>query len=321
MEYKIMEMIHGLHHITAICGDPQENIDFYTGVLGLRLVKITVNYDDPSVYHLYYGDTTGSPGTALTFFVWPGAQKGRLGLGQAISISFAIPENSLGYWSERLKRLGLDFSQPPVQMHEDTLVLRDPDGIILQLVPTNNADSRVGWTGGSVSAENAIKGFHSVAVSEREIEQTADILHDTLGFRLIEETGGIIRYESGNGGSGTLIDIHASNRDFRGHIAVGNIHHIAWRTPDNKEQSSWRDKIVGRGVFATPIVNRNYFQSIYFREPGGVLFEIATDQPGFAIDEPVERLGSSLQLPPWMEASRNEIARNLQPLDLEKVNA
>jgi len=316
-----METIHGLHHITAICGDPQENIDFYTGVLGLRLVKITVNYDDPGVYHLYYGDTTGSPGTALTFFAWPQAQKGRLGLGQAISISFAIPENSIGYWSERLKLHGIDFSHPPIQMREESLALRDPDGIILQLVPTDKRDSRIGWAGGSVTAENAIKGFHSVAVSVREFAPTVELLRDTLGFRLKEEAGEIARYESGNSGSGALIDIHASNREFHGHIAVGSIHHIAWRTPDNKEQSLWREKVVGRGIYATPIVNRNYFQSIYFREPGGVLFEIATDQPGFAIDEPVEKLGASLQLPPWMEASRHEIERNLQPLDLVKVYA
>ena len=316
-----MEKILGLHHITAICGDPQENIDFYTGVLGLRLVKITVNYDDPAAYHLYYGDTSGSPGTALTFFAWPGAQHGKLGLGQAISISFSVPENSLGYWRDRLKHQGIDVSSPPRQIDGEILVLRDPDGIILELIPTDSSDTRIGWVGGPVSAEHSIKGFHNVAISERGFGTASILLRDTLGFHLKEGRGDIARFKTGDGGPGKLIDIHASNKEFRGNVAVGSIHHVAWRTPDDTEQLFWREKITASGVYTTAVVDRYYFKSIYFREPGGVLFEIATDRPGFTIDEPVESLGGRLMLPPWMESRRGEIERNLQPLELAKVYA
>ena len=314
-----VKQIPGIHHITAMCGDPQTNIDFYTGVLGLRLIKATVNFDDPGTYHLYYGDESGSPGTVLTFFAWPGAHNGRFGLGQALSCSYSIPPGSFDYWMNRLKEFGIGFEGPQRRFDEEFLTFRDPDGLLLELVEHNYKDDRVGWISGSVSRESAIRGFHSVSAVERQTEPTSKFLAESMGFNLIQESNGIVRLASGHGGSGAFIDLHGSNREFQGQIGVGSYHHIAWRTPNDEDHKAWKETIAASGHFVTPIIDRFYFHSIYFREPGGVLFEIATDQPGFAVDEPADKFGKEIKLPPWFESDRSKILQKLPPLDLKKV--
>jgi len=304
----------GLHHVTAITSDAQRNVDFYTGLLGLRLVKVTVNFDDPGAYHLYYGDEVGHPGTILTFFVWPGIGRGRPGTGQLTAVAFTIPEASLGYWSGRLRSGGLEHQGPHTSLGEQALLLHDPDEMAVELVAHPRAEERPGWTGGTVPAEHAIGGLHSVTVWEEGYEHTAQHLTETLGFRLVAEEQNVFRYEVGAGGPGALITVRCGPDALRGMIAGGSIHRVAWRTASDEEQQSWRETLSAEGVDVTPILDREYFHSIYFREPGGVLFEIATDPPGFTVDEPVEHLGSQLKLPPWLEPARAEIEQVLPPL-------
>ena len=310
-----MQTIKGLHHVTAIAGDPQQNVDFYTGILGLRLVKRTVNYDDPSTYHLYYGDGQGHPGTILTFFPWPQAQRGRIGTGQLSVTSFAVPEKSLPYWRERLRRQRVDFEEARSEFGEEALALRDVDGLQLELVSTPKADPDRSWDRGPVPVEHAIRGFHHVTLSENGYELTASLLTETLGFSQVARQGSRFRYAVGDGAPGAMVDLLCAPEGRAGRVAVGTVHHVAWRTATDAEQAQWRDVLRGQ-YNVTPIIDRRYFRSIYFREPGGVLFEIATDPPGFAIDESVERLGSSLQLPPWLEKARPELERALPPLEL-----
>ena len=303
----------GIHHVTAITSDTQRNVDFYTGLLGLRLVKVTVNFDDPGAYHLYYGDETGHPGTILTFFAWPGAPRGRAGTGQLSSVAFTIPQASLDYWSQRLRSAGIQHQGPSTILGESMLLLHDPDGMAIELVAHPRALERPGWTGGLVPAEHAIRGIHSVTVREEGYEHTARHLTRTLGFRLVAEEQNVFRFEVGAGGPGALITVRCTPELLRGTIAAGSIHHVAWRTDTDAQQLSWQEVLSSQGVNVTPILDRQYFHSIYFREPGGVLFEIATDPPGFTIDEPVEHLGSQLKLPPWLEPARAEIEQALPP--------
>lgn len=302
--------ILGIHHVTAIASDPQRNLDFYTGLLGLRLVKLTVNYDDPGTYHFYYGDATGQPGTILTYFTWPGAPRGRQGTGQAAVTSLAIPLGSLGYWVERLVAHGIAHEGPTARfgaLDEKALSFRDPDGLALELVAAPRADERPGWGGGQVPAEHAIRGVHGVTLWEERPERTAALLTETLGFRRVAEEGGVIRYAAGNGGSGTFVDVRDAGGFWRGSVAVGTVHHVAYRTPTDEGQRAWLADLTGHGSRVSPIMDRQYFHSIYFREPGGVLFEVATDLPGFATDESPERLGTGLRLPAWLEAHRAEL--------------
>jgi glyoxalase family protein len=303
----------GIHHVTALASDTQHNVDFYTGLLGLRLVKVTVNFDDPGAYHLYYGDGVGHPGTILTFFAWPGAPRGRVGTGQLSAVAFTISEASLDYWSERLRSAGIEHQGPSISLGESALVLHDPDGMAIELVAHPGAEERPGWTGGLVPAEHAIRGIHSVTVWEEGYEHTTRHLTKTLGFRLVAEEQNVSRYEVGAGGPGALITVRCAPEFLRGTMAAGSIHHVAWRAATDEEQLHWREALSSQGVDVTPILDRQYFHSIYFREPGGVLFEIATDPPGFTIDEPVERLGSQLKLPPWLEPARAEIEQILPP--------
>jgi len=305
--------ITGLHHVTAICGDPERNVRFYTNVLGLRLVKLTVNHDAPTVYHLYYGDETGSPGSVLTFFPWPRAKPGRPGLGQANVVSFAIRPTSLGYWTERLINQGIAYEGPRRQLGETRIAFRDPDGLMLELVAHPDAETRPCWADGPVPAEHAIRGFHSVTLWEDAIDDTDRLLTDTLGFRQVSEHGAIRRYAIGDGGPGTLVDVRAAPDFWDGVVSAGTVHHVAWRTPDAEQHQAWQGTIADLGYHVTPVIERHYFRSIYFREPGGVLFEIATDPPGFAIDESVADLGSKLVLPPWLEkgTERERIERLL----------
>lgn len=314
-----MPRIEGLHHVTAIAGEPQANINFYTGVLGLRLVKLTVNFDDPTTYHLYYGDGQGHPGTILTFFPWPGAYRGRIGTGQLTVTSFAVPEKSIPYWRERLRKRGVDFDETRSDFGEELLFLRSPDGMQLELVSSPDAEPDRVWERGPVPTEHAIRGFHHVTLSENGYEHTAALLTKTLAFKQVGTQGNRFRYGVANGGPSAIVDLVCAPEARPGRVAVGTVHHVAWRTATDAEQVQWRDTLIEHEYDVTPIIDRQYFHSIYFREPGGVLFEIATDPPGFATDETVERLGTSLKLPPWLEEARPELERVLPRVELPKI--
>src|SRR5918912_1401708 len=303
----------GVHHVTAIADDPQENVDFYAGVLGLRLVKKTVNFDDPGSYHLYYGDAVGNPGTIMTFFSWPGAPRGHIGTAQVSTTSFAVPEDSLGYWTERLVEHGVRFEQPKKRFDETVLAFRDPDGLAVELVTQPGREGGEFWEQSPVPAECAIRGISGVTLSERSRKVTADLLANFLGFEEVGEEDGRTRYlTAGSGGS--YADVLEQPDGPRGLTAVGTVHHVAWRAPDEETQVTWREEISGRGFHVTPVLHRNYFRSIYFREPGGVLFEIATDPPGFTVDEVPDHLGENLKLPSWLEKDRERIERVLPPV-------
>jgi glyoxalase family protein len=311
--------IEGLHHVTAIAGEPQPNINFYTGILGLRLVKLTVNFDDPTTYHIYYGDGQGHPGTILTFFPWPGAMRGRIGTGQLTVTSFAVPEKSLPYWRRHLRNRGVEFDEATSDFGEEMLFLRDPDGLQLELVSSANAEPDRVWDRGPVPSEHAVRGFHRVTLSENGYERTASLLTDALGFKQIAREGSRFRYAVRNNRPGAILDLVCVPEGRSGRVAVGTVHHLAWRTATETEQVQWRDALTRLEYDVTPIIDRQYFHSIYFREPGGVLFEIATDPPGFATDETVDRLGTSLKLPPWLEKARPELERLLPRIELPKI--
>ncbi len=303
--------VHGIHHVTAIAGDPQANVDFYTGVLGLRLVKVTVNYDDPETYHLYYGDEQGHPGTILTFFPWPGAPRGRAGTGQVTVTAFAIPDGSLGFWADRLKAHKVEYTGPSPRFDEEVITLQDPDGLHLELVTGGRARGTSPRPDGPVPGKDAIERFQGVTVAVEGYERTAGLLTTTLGLREVGAKGNRFRYTVGDAGAPTFVDLICLPSGQRSRVAVGTVHHIAWRTPDDESQRAWRERIARLGYDVTPIIDRTYFHSIYFREPGGVLFEIATDPPGFAMDEPADQLGRRLVLPSWLESSRAELAQAL----------
>jgi glyoxalase family protein len=305
----------GLHHVTAIASDPQQNLDFYHQVLGLRLIKQTVNFDAPDVYHLYYGNQTGEPGTVLTFFPWPGAPGGRRGTGQATTVSFSVPEQSLGWWRDHLTRLGLDVSDVTTRFDEQALSFHDPDGLLLEVIAHERTPHEP-WEDGPVPGDHGVRGFHSVTLTERDLDRTASMLTDTLGFTTAQEHEGRARFGVTDGGPGRIVDVVADRSGPEGLVAAGTVHHIAWRAPDDDTQVRWRGEIVEAGLGVTDIIDRQYFHSIYFREPGGVLFEIATDGPGFTADEPLLELGRKLKLPPWLEPRREDIEAHLPALKL-----
>jgi glyoxalase family protein len=306
----------GIHHVTAVASDPQRNVDFYLQALGLRLIKQTVNFDAPDTYHLYYGDELGSPGTILTFFPWPDAPRGRRGTGQATTTSFSIPEASLGWWKQHLDRKGVEVRETLTRLDEDVLVLGDPDGLVIELVAHTGTDPRPPWERGPIPVEHAIRGLYSITLTEDRVEGSAEHLTDHLGFRLVGEEGERMRFDVGEGGAGARIDVLEQPGGQRGLIAAGTVHHVAWRAPSDEAQLRWRSEIVDLGLDVTAVLDRQYFHSIYFREPGGVLFEIATDGPGFTIDESPEALGRELRLPPWLEHRREEIRTVLPPLKI-----
>lgn len=310
----------GIHHVTAMAGDAQTNLDFYTRVLGLRLVKRTVNFDDPGTYHLYFGNRIGTPGTILTSFPW-GARslRGRIGTGQVSVTSFSIPASSVSYWMDRLKRLDVAVKVPTERFDETALAFRDRDGVALELVATAN-DRRPAWSNGEVSLEHAVRGFHHAALSLAGYERTASLLTTTLGFRAAGEAGNRFRFVAGDGAPGAIIDLVCEPGRMRGSMGVGVVHHIAYRAASDDAQRALRQRIVDAGHDATPVLDRHYFHSIYFREPGGVLFEIATDPPGFAVDEPVEEFGKRLRLPSWLESQRDEIEASVTPLTVPASN-
>lgn len=313
-------MTQGLHHVTAIAGAPQRNIDFYVSGLGLRLVKRTVNFDDPGTYHLYYGDEGGSPGSLITFFPWRGIQQGRVGAGQSTSTAFSVPAGSLGWWTEHFAALGADSRTTSESSSEERLLVSDPDGLQIELVATSVSDPRDPWDSASVPAEYAIRGQHSSVLTVRDPERTIALLTDDLGLELVEQTGSRTRLAAGDGSPGTIVDVIGSSLAPDGLGAGGTVHHIAFRVPDHATQAAWREELVSKGHQVTGILDRQYFTSIYFREPGGVLFEIATDTPGFSIDEPLLELGRSLKLPPWLEPNREQIENSVARITLPDEN-
>jgi glyoxalase family protein len=310
----------GLHHVTAIGGDPQRNADFYLRTLGLRLVKTTVNFDDPGTYHLYYGDSSGKPGSLMTFFPWPDAPSGRHGTGQATTTSFSVPESSIGWWKQHLTAQGIKTGEVRNADNEDTLTFRDPDGLKLALVAHPQGDPRDPWDTELVPAEHAVRGLHSVTLSVNKEDATAGMLTDGLGLSFATQDGNRLRFAAGEGGPGALVDVLVTPDAPRGLVAAGTVHHVAWRAPDEATQKTWREELVDQGVNVTSILDRQYFRSIYFREPGGTLLEVATDEPGFAIDEPLLELGRALKLPPWLEPRREEIRHMLPKLNLPAEN-
>jgi len=307
--------VNGMHHVTAIAGEPQANIDFYAGVLGLRLVKLTVNFDDPTNYHFYYGNGEGEPGTILTFFPWPGAARGRLGAGQTTATGLSIPVGSLEYWSERLHSKEIEVVKRDFRFGSRVLSLLDPDGMVLDLTETAD-DSRLPWTGSEIPVDKAIRGLHHVTLTEKSAALTVATL-ETLGYRRVDEEGSRVRY--GVDGDAAYVDIVVDAAAGVGRVAAGSVHHIAFRTPDDASQAQWLGSLRDAHVDVSDVRDRQYFNSLYFREPGGVLFEIATDSPGFLTDETRAGLGTELRLPPWYEPYRSRISAALPTIDLRKT--
>jgi glyoxalase family protein len=297
----------GLHHVTAFSGPAARNLDFYTRVLGLRLVKKTVNFDDPGTYHLYYGDETGRPGTIVTFFPVEHAAPGRVGIGETQETALRVPRASIGWWAHRLVEQGVRHDTPVQAFGEPTLRFRDPDGMALALVGADHAGGADGWTTGDVPAEHAIRGLHGVTLLLGESGSTAAVLTDVLGFRETGREGSATRY-AGSADVGGFVTLRAVGEFLPGRPGAGSVHHIAFRSADDAAQAAMVERLtVAHGLRVTEQRDRQYFRSVYFREPGGVLFEIATDVPGFAVDEPVEALGRALKLPAGLEAHRAQI--------------
>ncbi len=307
--------IVGLHHVTAITNDPQRNLDFYIGLLGLRLVKRTVNFDDPGTYHFYFGDARGTPGTILTFFPWPGARRGHRGAGQIEATAFAISADSIGYWLDRFKEQHVTAEKTSERFGEEVIRFTDPDGLLLELIAADSPGKVESWTTGPVSAEHSLHGFHSVSAALEGYERTAKLLTESFGYRLVEESGNRFRFVApSESGPGRIVDLLCMPDGRAGHVAARSVQHIAFRAKDDAEKLQWREHLVEVGYNVTPVIDRTYFHSIYFREPGGILFEIATEPPGFTLDETIEELGSNLRLPSWMESARLQIEQVLPPI-------
>ena len=315
-----MQSVRGLHHVTAISGPAQENLDFYAGVLGMRLVKKSVNQDDPGTYHLFYADAEGRPGTDLTFFPWAEMAPPRHGHGLASEVALAVPPASLDFWRARLARYGVEVGAAESRFGEAALPLVDPHGLAVALVASPSAMARpfTPWPASEVPVEQQVRGLHGARTRERALAPTRALLESALGFRRLGEENGWERWAVGEGGSrgssGTWIDLAAAPDEPRGAWGTGAIHHLAWRVDDLDHQRDVRAQVAGAGAHPTPVIDRFWFQSVYFKEPGGVLFELATDGPGFAVDESPEHLGEALVLPPWLEPERAEIEAVLPKL-------
>jgi glyoxalase family protein len=315
-----LSTLPGIHHVTAITGDVRRNVAFYEGVLGLRTVKVTVNYDDPTSYHLYYGDRLGTPGTLLTFFGWPDAPRTRGGgSGQTGATAYAVAPVSIAYWRERLAARGVAVGDTVERFGEQVISFADPDGMTVEIVGTNDSDPALAWTGGDgdndgVPAEHALRGFHSVTLVESSQAATEQLLNEHLGFEVVGREGERTRFRAAGGVAAALVDVVERPGTPRGRDGVGQVHHVAFRTPDDATQEKWQDTVHRLGLRVSPVMDRDYFHSIYFREPGGVLFEIATDGPGMTVNEPAETLGERLMLPAAVEPHRAEFERILPPL-------
>lgn len=313
-----MVSVKGIHHVTAIATDPQRNLDFYAGFLGLRFVKRTVNFDDPHTYHFYFGDAVGNPGSIMTFFPWPHARRGRQGTGQVAVTAFAVLPSALGFWIERLLSHGMMYKGPAKRADgEQVLSFTDHDHLMLEIVAHPAAEARPAWEEAhGISPDNAIRGFHSVTLWEHDGDATERVLVDALGFQPVTTIDARRRFSAGDGGPGTIVDVRTVGGFVSGQPGGGTVHHVAWRVDDDRSQLAVRSQVVQAGYEPTPVIDRDYFHSVYFREPGGVLFELATDAPGFAIDEPVEQLGEKLKLPKQYEPHRAEIEAVLPPIHL-----
>ena len=307
------KQILGLHHVTAISSNAKQNHHFYTNVLGLRMVKKTVNFDDPGTYHFYFGDEQGTPGTIITFFPWEGIGQGRNGAGMATHTGYSVPEGSFPFWEERLKKHGITARESEI-VGEKVLSFNDPDGMQLQLIVPNKQDSREPWTTDEISSDVAIRGFHNVTLTLRSADATSKVLTDILGYTLAKQVGNRYRFEIDTIDTANIIDIVESPNAPYGNNSAGTNHHIAFRVKDDDILMQLREKVVAAGLSITPKIDRDYFFSLYFREPGGVLFELATDNPGFTIDEPLEELGSKLKLPSQYEKMREQIESVLPEL-------
>lgn len=311
----MQNLITGIHHVTALAGEPQQNLDFYTGILGLRMVKKTVNFDAPDVYHFYYGNEQGQPGSIMTFFPYEGIQKGRHGKGMLNVTTFSVPASSIHFWEKRLEKYKVKFKESYERFNGESVIsFEDPDGLGLELV-FNDADPRPGFTYGPIPEEYAIKGFFSVEIWQEGYERTAGLLTETMDHILIGEKGNRFRFAATDS-PGNFIDIVCLPDSLRGLSGGGTVHHVAFNTADRETQASVRAKLLQSGLNPTPVLDRQYFDSIYFREPGGVLFEIATAKPGFAIDEAPEKLGEQLMLPAQYESRRSLIEKAVKPVEL-----
>jgi glyoxalase family protein len=306
--------INGIHHITAIAGNATRNFDFYTRVLGLRFVKKTVNFDDPKTYHLYYGDKQGSPGTILTFFPWEGIQTGRKGARQVTEIGYSVPEASFDFWLKRFEERNVIYNKVSEKFGEPYLTFLDPDGLKLELIASKSEDDRLPWETDEIKAENATRGFHNVTITTNKMQPTADILTGVFGYRLLEQNVNRYRFVTDTVKNAAVVDLVEVAGEVAGHVAGGSVHHVAFRVKNEEVLMQYRDKIAALGLNITDKIDRNYFYSLYFREPGGVLFELATDNPGFSVDEPLEELGTHLKLPAQYEKNRADIEKSLPEL-------
>lgn len=312
-------IVSGIHHVTAIAGDAQENLDFYAGVLGMRLVKRSVNQDDPGTYHLFYADAEGHPGSDLTFFPWTQLAPSRVGAGLTNEVGLAVPAGSLGFWAERLGSYGVGVDGREERFGEATLTFRDPHGLTLALSETEDPREFSPWSGSPVAADRQIKGIHSVRAWERSRKGTAAFLAGVFDFQEHATDGDWTRYGPARGGSGGWFEVRETPGERLGAWGTGSVHHVAWRVADDAEQEEMRERVAAAGRGPTPVIDRFWFRSVYFREPGGVLFELATDGPGFGVDEDMETLGEQLILPPWLEAHRPAIESALPPLEMPHV--
>ena len=308
MENKIL----GLHHITAIAGDAKRNFNFYSNILGLRFIKKTVNFDDPGTYHFYFGDEVGSAGTILTFFPWgEGIQQGRKGSGMATEIGYSVPKGSLDFWQKRFEKYNVIYNKPAEKFGEKYLTFLDPDGLKLELIESKTGDNRKPWETEEVKADVATRGFHNITLTLNSIKATAAILTEIFGYKLIEQDVNRYRYATNAVENAAIVDLVELAEEKRGHVANGSVHHVAFRVENDEILMHFREKIEEYGLSITPQIDRNYFHSLYFREPGGVLFEIATENPGFMVDESVEELGKNLKLPAQYESDRAAIETRL----------
>lgn len=310
-----MNPISGLHHVTAIASNPQRNLDFYTEVLGLRLVKRTVNFDDPETYHFYFGSDLGAPGSILTFFPWAGAPRGTTGTGETSATAFRAPVHSLDYWLGRLLAASIPVEHAGLRFGDPVLRFRDPDGMALEIVgvnqPTDLQPSR--WS--NVPTEHALSGFFGVTLALRKLEASASVLQ-TMGFQLLGVEENRHRFVTAGDAPGRIVDLVADPQGSMAQLGAGSVHHIAFRVTDDADQLAWSEHLTSAGLHPTPVRDRVYFHSIYFREPGGVLFELATDPPGFTADESAQSMGESLKLPPWIEDHRSLLEKVLPPVEL-----
>lgn len=319
-----MDPIQGLHHVTAVTRYAQQNVDFYRNVLGQRMVKRTVNFDVPDTYHFYFADQVGTPGSVLTFFVWPNMKLGRRGTGEAMALAYNIPANSINFWQSYLKDRGVELLPAEKRFGMDVLPFEDPDGMRVELVTSGTSPAIHHWEEGPIPQDYALSGFHSVTLWLDELESTAELLTNVMGYTFSEQEGTRYRFTGGSGILGTTLDIlhqpsQPEDRPVEAIFGGGSIHHIAFRVPNDETQLEYQSAVRAAGLEVTPVIDRQYFHSIYYREPGGVLFEIATEPPGFAVDESVEALGETLQLPPWFEPNRSAIEQDLPPVTLQPV--